>query len=244
MKQFSVHYSFYINTIIFLLSPYQLIYLKLLFCIIIHELGHILIIMAFKLKIKRLTLYPFGFLLDLDYYKNTILIDLLLYSSGILFNLFFYLIMKEFRSLNLLLIITNLIPLYPLDGYSILSITISIFLPYKKALYLSSIIGLIPLMIVIIFLLHNFDYLFLLNALYLIYLWINTYKSIPDKYQYFLLNRYNYNESYKKKKISIEDDVYSSFYKYRSIYFIFNNKIIDENELLALKFNPIRNKIK
>ena len=237
MMKFKIHLSFIITSVIFLLSPYQLFYIKLLFAIIIHELGHIIIIKLFKLKIKSLTLYSFGFIMDIEYYKKTFIKELLIYIFGILFNVIFYLISDTFKEPNLTLILANLIPLYPLDGYHIINILLDGILPYKKAMYVSSIIGLISIIIIACFMIFNFDLLFLSTVIYLMYIWYIGYKRIPESYNNFLINRYTKKEQYKLMKIDIEKDVLDSFYKYRSIYCIYNNKRIDENELLTLKYN-------
>jgi stage IV sporulation protein FB len=220
-----------------LLCPYQIFYLKLLIAIFIHELGHIFIAIIFRLKIKSLTLYAFGFIMEFDNYKKIFIKELLLYTFGILFNIVFYFISNRFKHANLMLILINLAPIYPLDGYNILSNIISTIIPYKKSLYITSILGFIPIGILTYFMIIKFDLLSLLTVLYTLFLWYANYKTIPERYNNFLINRFTKKEKYKLKKVNIEKDVLDSFYKYKSIYCVYDNKRIDENELIALKYN-------
>jgi hypothetical protein len=83
----------------------------------------------------------------------------------------------------------------------------------------------------------KFDLLSLLTVLYTLFLWYANYKTIPERYNNFLINRFTKKEKYKLKKVNIEKDVLDSFYKYKSIYCVYDNKRIDENELIALKYN-------
>lgn len=237
MKKFKIDISFVFTSIVFLLSYYQSEYLKLLVCIFFHEIGHIIIIYIFKINIKNIRLYSFGFILELDYYKKFPIKDLMIYTFGILFNLILYIFIDSFRKINLTLILVNLIPFYPMDGYNILNIILSLLMPYKIALYVSSYISLIVLIILSAIMLKSLDILLLILIIYLFILWLNNHKSIKENYNNYLITRYLRKESYKTKKVRLSYLLLDSFYKYRSIYCEYQNKRIEENELIELKYN-------
>ena len=102
--------------------------LQLLTAVVIHELGHILMIYALRLQVKKIRLEPTGFRIEYCGFSS-IIKELLIAAAGSSFGLIFYLISKgvfgktEFcAELSLLYSLFNLLPAYPLDGGRIISL--------------------------------------------------------------------------------------------------------------------------
>lgn len=124
-----INYSFIFLLIFSLYTGYFKQLSLFVLCLLIHELGHILFIILFNVKIKKFNLSFYGGILELDnnQYNNLEKYKkVLIYLGGILFNFIFYLIFKKysFSNYHLILLIFNLLPIYPLDGYNILRILI------------------------------------------------------------------------------------------------------------------------
>ena len=167
--------------------------------IIIHETGHLIILKTFKVLVTKLTIYPFGGLIKTDKLINFSPLKELLISIGgiinqlILYIFFFYLYKYNlintytynlFLSINTSLILFNIIPIYPLDGYIILNSIFNITIPYLKSNIISLIISIITL---IIFILYSYNYkinsIFVISfLLYKLYNYLKDYKYIHNKF--------------------------------------------------------------
>ncbi|MDE7161854.1 MAG: hypothetical protein K2N65_03735, partial [Anaeroplasmataceae bacterium] len=177
MKKFKIDFSFLILLGIIALSPKQFILLKLLFCLFIHEIGHLFFVFIFHYKIENLKLSLFGFFLKLSPTKRECIKDVFLYAGGILMNALCILIIPDasIRKISLLLILFNSLPIYPLDGFNVIHSILSYFFPYKLVLksmgLLSVILSIGTLLICIVcrvdvFIICNSVYLFLLSLIY------------------------------------------------------------------------------
>lgn len=229
-------YIFYIILILSGYINYLIIYLFIMF---FHELGHIITIRIFKYKIKEIVILPSGGIIKTNISININSIKQFIISiSGILFQLILFLIIKDngsylytiFYKLNISIIIFNIIPLYPLDGYKILLSVIEYFYKYKIIIYISYIISIIFLIIMFISTknLFIFIFLYILNIKYI----------LNHKYYYnkFILERYLYNINHKRIKVvgSIND-----FYKCFDNTMIINKNIIREREILTNTYKSI-----
>ena len=201
--------------------------------IIIHESGHIIFLKYFQVPITKLTIYPFGGLIKTNKLINFSPIKELLISIGGLLNqlilyLIFYFLYKHnlintytynlFLSINTSLILFNIIPIYPLDGYIILNSIFNIYIPYLKSNVLSLIISIITL---IIFILYSYNYkinsIFVISfLLYKLYNYLKDYKYIHNK---FILERSMYDIPYNK---IIYLNTYSPYYLKLNKYYYFN----------------------
>lgn len=202
-----------------------------------HDLGHILIMIKYKIRINKITIFPFGSIIDTNIkYNEKSYIKFLIAFGGVIFQLFLYFIFyylfrlgiifridyQIFMRYNLMIILFNLLPIIPLDGSKILESILELFIPYKIVLYFEVFISLIfvsvlffksflslDLIIITIFLLYKtYEYLFNIKYIY--------YKFRLERY----LNRINY------KKI-----------KYiKNINFLYKNRLNFINNLIEYKF--------
>lgn len=180
-----INYSFYALVILSLYIGY-IDQLFIMCCsLIIHEIGHLIFIKLFKVKIKGFSLSIFGGSLNIDktdFNKINNTKKILIYSSGVLLNLFFYLIFKDniFGKCNIVLFVFNLLPIYPLDGYNIIKLFINDTMLNNLVI--------ISLVILLIFAIYNNSLGLLFIILTLIYKNIIYYK---EKDKIYLLNLVN-----------------------------------------------------
>ena len=219
--------------------------LIIIIIVLFHELGHILFLKIFRIKIKKIIIYPFGGITyvdkDINYPINK---ELLISCGGILFQIILFIIIyflpiniltKDiFYKYNIIIILFNILPIMPLDGSIILNSIFNKYLSFKKSYYLKIIISIIFLIILIQF--NNYyslnNYLILVFLMFKIYEGIINYKYINNK---FLLERFLNNYCFKKihnntKKI---DDLKLETYHY----FKDKDRIISEKKLLSKLFD-------
>lgn len=214
------------------------------FLIIVHELGHVLMAMIQKIKVKSIYLYPLGGVTKLDMPLNTKpLKELLILINGPLFQcIAYYLLMKILPNEKDLIIqyhrnilYFNLLPIYPLDGGKILKLFLEIILPYQLSLkrtiqisYLTTGILFIQCPVKKI----N-TYIMLIFLLSLIK---KEEKKINIIYQKFLLERVNNHYNFRKSKI-ISDN--KSFYRNKKHIIKDGEKYYLEKEYLEKKYHKI-----
>ena len=122
-----IDYSFLLFIILLLyISEFKIIII-VTFSLMVHEIFHLIVYKYFKKKKKEeskilLSISIFGGLASLDYKSFTRKERIILFSSGVFGNLILLLCFYKdnyFLIYNLILIVFNLIPIYPLDGYNI-----------------------------------------------------------------------------------------------------------------------------
>ena len=207
---FNIHLSTYFLVLSFLLTGLIKNIILIYFIVIFHELGHIFIIKILGYKIVKVDIYPSGGLTTINKKINTkILHDLLIASFGIIFQiilyLIFYLLFKMswiregtyllFQTYNTTILIFNLLPIIPLDGYQFLRCVWELIFPYKKAFLISAIISIIFILFFI-----TFNQIFSLNnyliVTFLIYKMVTEFKNFKYQNYRFQLERALYNFKY------------------------------------------------
>ena len=150
----------------------------IIFILFFHDVGHIFIIKILKYKINKIEIYPFGGIIKTNIGLNSKSRDIFLISiAGIIMQLVLFLISyilfklgfisllsyNIFNKYNLLILLFNLLPIYPLDGSKMLSSLLEYFLSFKLTILLSYLISLIFIVILIFYnyiysLNNNFEY--------------------------------------------------------------------------------------
>lgn len=149
-----IHYSLALLGFAFLFTGFYFEILIFFFVIFMHELGHYFVASAFKQKIDHLTFTVLGGILKVEMGPLSRIKQILIYSAGIFVNLLLLFISrflpdsylkKLLFNYNLLLIIFNLLPIYPLDGFQILQVILSFFDSPFKEFRISSVISYLAL---------------------------------------------------------------------------------------------------
>lgn len=179
----------FIFALIFYISGQIKIYGILMASALLHELGHIFFGIVLGLKPKKLEIIPFGFSITFEKYtqtKNKYKQKLLIELAGPLVNLLivllcFFVDVPERENIiyaNILLMLFNLIPIYPLDGGRILYEIIYILRDSKTALEIVNItsnIGIIVLTMLSSILILYYKNLAIICVI--LYLWFIVHKQ-------------------------------------------------------------------
>lgn len=247
---FNIHFSTYILILSFLFTGLIKNIILIYLIVIFHELGHILIIKLLGYKILRVDIYPSGGVTKIDKKINTkISHDLLIASFGVFFQILLYLIFyflysfsfirsstyELFLTYNTTILIFNLLPIIPLDGYQFLRCIWEILFPFKKAFKISFVISLVSVLLFVtynqIFSLNNY-----LIVSFLIYKIIYEYRNFKYQNTRFQLERYLNDFPYSKikneKKVDLallKKDTYHYFKK--------DNTYVSEKKILEKKYS-------
>lgn len=204
--------------------------------ILVHELGHILVAILFKWKIEKIVILPFGAITIFNEKINRPLKQELLISlAGVTFQTIFYLILctlkikEEIFVIHYAILIFNLLPVYPLDGFKIFNILLNYILSFKKSHIISLIVSFIFILISLSVLKENLIF-FLILILFFIR---NIEEIFKHKYIFnkFLLERYLYNIKFYKIK-TIKGKKIEKMQRDKYHFFIINKKIYQEKEIL------------
>lgn len=202
--------------------------------ILVHEIGHITCAYILKWNIEKIVILPFGAITIFNEKINKPLKEeFLIAIAGITYQSLFYLfltffnIKEEVFVIHYFILIFNLLPIYPLDGFKILNIVFNYLFSFKLSHIISLIISFISLIISLITLKENLMLLLIL----VLYIEKNIKEVYNHKYLFnkFILERYLYNFKYKKIKIinnirKMQRDKYH--------YIKINKKLYDEKYIL------------
>lgn len=191
----------------------------------------------YKIKINKITVFPFGSIIDTSMkYNEKSYIKLLIALAGIIFQLILYLIFyfflnfgiislidyQIFLKYNLLIILFNILPIVPLDGSKILESILEIFIAYKVALYFEVLISFIFISILFFYSVFSFDLIIIIS--FLLYKGYEFLFNIKYIYYKFRLERYLNKTSYKKVK------------HIKNINYIYKNRLNFINNKIEYKF--------
>lgn len=233
---FKIHPLFYLTAFICVITANFKNFIIFSSIIIVHELGHIIGAIIFKWKIDRVILLPFGgitiFQENID---KSLKEEFIIAILGPLLQLVFYFLYSGnsiFNQYNLIILLFNLLPIYPLDGSKIVNILFNEFIAFKRSHILTIITSFITLLVVILSIKYN-----LLLYLILLFIVLEIIKEI-NKHNYyfnrFLLERYLYNNEYSKNKII---DNIKKMKKQTKHIFKINNKYFTEREIIRNLFD-------
>lgn len=245
------HYTYLFIAFSFIITGHVKDLLVFTSIIIFHELGHYLMARINKVKVKKITIYPFGGITTLDTLINiNINRELLIAMGGILSQsiymiiiiiLYKYGFVREYiynlyTRYNNSILYFNLLPIVSLDGFKILNLTLSKIFPFDISNKLSLGISFITLILILIVNYYTFNYTLLLVLSVLIINIVNYYKDLNYIFNKFLVERYLYNLSYSKEKII--NNKKKMYKDYRHI-FKNGNKYLTEKKYLYDKYNKL-----
>lgn len=194
-------------------------------------------------KIENIEILPFGANIKTNMILNSKSNDIFLVSvAGVCFQVILYLVFSVFYSFNLvslnfyniflkyntILILFNMLPIYPLDGNKILFSFMECVLSYKKSLFLSNLISLFSLIVLFyinyLFRLDNYPIIIFIFCKLLLY--IKEYNFVFNK---FLVERKVFDLKYRRvKNIKNVSNIYKN--KYNFINGVSEKKILFKNK--------------
>ncbi len=226
--------------VIFLICSYFIYGNKILVALIIsflfHEIGHIVVILALRVKIIDISLNIFGGKLNIEGVNRCPIDDILIYISGPIINLILFLFGMFIKNSSLIivnkyLLIFNLLPCMPLDGFYIMLNLNAILLPFYKAYSISLIISLF-ISIGILFLGIFFNIYMVILGFYFLYITIYSLKN-KSMYHEILVERMSKTGiKLKNKEIKSQINIKKIIYKGKKSYFILNDKVYTDEFFL------------
>ncbi len=231
-KKIEIHFSSYLWLIFLLFTGQISFFINMFIILVAHELGHIIIIRLLNRKIYKIVIFPLGGVIDFEIDKNADLKEeFLIFLGGLLVNILicFLPLSEEIKIFNFSMLIFNALPIIPLDGGRILENLISRFFSFINTLKIMSIFSItvsISIYLYFLFITRNFTYFALLC--YLLLEIVNYYSKINKRFNYFILNKYLYNNDRLKRRKVKNSNIPKNFYKG------YNNYQNDKNEKYLL----------
>ena len=188
---FKINLFTYIFLILSMLSGYFREMFIVFIILIVHELGHFFLMKLMNIEVSSITIYPYGGMIKSNMLINTnslkvILISLAGMINQLLLWIIIYIFFKVgfiniyyydiFLKYNLYIILFNLIPIYPLDGFKILNSFLELFISFKNSINLSFFINVVCLLLFLIYL-----YIYKVsNYVIVIFLFVNLINYIKE----------------------------------------------------------------
>lgn len=174
----NIHYSFLFLIIVGLFANLLKEIIIFSFIILLHEASHAIMGLIFKKKIKRITITMIGGIIEISDNFTSFLKEFIINISGILMNFIILLLSLLIKNtyykelifnFNLLMILINILPIYPLDGYRLLSDVIYYYDESYKALKKIVLISIISLILFIIYAIINKSLGLIMIAIFLVF---------------------------------------------------------------------------
>lgn len=207
--------------------------------IIVHEMGHVIFGVLFGWKIDKIVILPFGGLTVFNTLINTSLFSQFVVAvMGPVFQITFYFIFSffchsnRFHFFNCILLIFNLIPIFPLDGAKVLNVFFNLVFPFKFSHLFSLFVSFI--LIIVLFFLIDFNLFFYLSLCFLFFSGVRElflHKAIFNK---FLFERYVYDFNF-KRVIKVRSVRFMRVWC-RHLFYV-DNSFISEKKMLSKRFD-------
>ncbi|GGK16004.1 stage IV sporulation protein FB [Caldalkalibacillus thermarum] len=206
MSKVAVHPVFYVLILFALLHGFIYDLLLLFMIVIIHELGHVCTALSLGWRLKKVELLPFGGVVEVEEHGNkSPREECWVIVAGPLTNVIMIIVAWLFLKLelwspafsyvfieyNLVILIFNLLPMWPLDGGKLLQLGFSLVLPYKKAIQHSLLVSGGCFVFYVLGVIFFFPYYFSLWVM-AVFLFISQWmewKQAPYQFMRFLLER-------------------------------------------------------
>lgn len=197
---FKIHPFYYLCFIICSFTGHLKDYLLFSLIIIVHELGHITLSLFFKWNIEKVILLPFGGITIFNEDINRPLKEeglILIFGplTQIVFSLFLDDKCTYYSSVILLF---NLLPIYPLDGSKFVNLFLNKFISFKKSHIVTIYISFITILFVIYK--SSFNLILILTMIFIFFKVMEEYKNHSMIFNRFLYERYRKNYGFKKIK--------------------------------------------
>lgn len=233
LRNFYSYFTFHPTLIVFVLISFltgTFVQLFIILCIVtVHELGHFFAAKYFNWRIDSIMLWAFGGVMKTDEYSTRPLKEEFIVTiSGPLQHGVIFLIVKILLPLfsvpdaliadilyfNLVILLFNLLPIYPLDGGKFSLIFLSFLLPYRQAYRLMLILSFVTCSVIIVGQLLLFPFTFTATLLF-VFLIVEINKFWRN--EYFTFIRFLLSRLYERPH----------FKKIKHIYATKNDRLID-----------------
>lgn len=206
MSNFQIHPLSLLTFLFAFISGYIYEVLLLFTVVIIHELGHAFSAKAFGWRVVKISLLPIGGVAVVEEHgnkpfgeevlviiagplMNVVMIGCayLCYALGVWSPSFTHL----FIDYNVMILLFNLLPIYPLDGGKLWQALLSLLFPYKRAIsfsLISSALGLVLYLYVIAACFSSYILLWMIG-IFLIFSLVIYLRQSPYQFMRFLLDR-------------------------------------------------------
>ena len=206
--------------------------------IIVHEFGHLLMALLLNWRVEKVLLLPFGGVTIFNEDLNRPMIEefLILICGPILQMIFVYFFKNNITLINYsnILLLFNLLPIYPLDGSKLLNLFLNIFLSFKRSHLLTIYFSFV--VILFVFIKYDYSLLLLLILLFVFLKTIDDLKNHNNIFNRFLLERYYKNFNFKKCKVIKSDDLKKMKRDYRHVFFN-DGMYVTEKKMLKKRFD-------
>ncbi|WP_112181485.1 site-2 protease family protein [Paraliobacillus zengyii] len=257
----SIHPTLWFSIIASILTG-TLVEMMLIFSIVlIHELGHYLAAVHYGWKVRRIMLWMFGGVMETDeHVSKPLREECIITLAGPFQHVIIFILLISVQQLgwlnpsllalgfqyNTTILLFNLLPIWPLDGGKLAFITLSTFLPFRKAHAYTIVSSILFISIILIVLLTSFSFILSTVLLFTFILWENRLEWKQRFYVFmrFLLKRFETEQVTKKvfPLVVTSDmrliDVFSKFHRqYRHDIFIKDDwHVMDEATCLHIYF--------
>lgn len=214
---------------IFVAAYFDVLYLYLVTLVIVcfHEYCHFLMAKYFHFEIGKIRILPFGVFMELCDFgvrridQEAVVILAGLCSHAILFLLFrFFGLGDIYFSINRVVFLFNLLPIYPLDGSKLLLLFFCIFMDYKEAIKLQIKVSFLVLSLLVILF---FD---VSGIVVFGYLFICCFNYVKE-YRYIVLRLY-LNRSIANRSSLKKLNRNYCFYRFYHNYYLTKDGFVDE----------------
>ena len=235
---FKIHPFYYFFALISVLTCNFRNFILFSIIIIVHEFGHLFIALFLNWRVEEVLLLPFGGVTIFNEDLNRPMIEeaLILICGPLLQIIFVYF----FRNNNILvnysniLLLFNLLPIYPLDGSKLLNLFLNLFLSFKS----SHILTIYFSFIFIFFILIKYDFSLMLILIFLLVFLkvVDEFKNHNNIFNRFLLERYIKNFNFKKCKVIRSNNLDKMKRDFKHV-FLDDGVYITEKKMLKKRFD-------
>lgn len=235
---FKIHPFYYFFALISAFTGNFKNFLLFSIIIVVHEFGHFLMALLLKWKVEKVLILPFGGVTIFNEDLNRPMFEeFLILICGPLLQLVFVFIFSDNNKLvsySNIILLFNLLPIFPLDGSKFLNLFLNLFLSFKKShlytIYFSFIV------ILLVFFKYDFSLMLLLILLFIFFKVVDEYENHNLIFNRFLLERYYKNFNFKKSRIIKSDNFNKMKRDYKHI-FLDKGVYVTEKEMLKKRFD-------
>lgn len=226
---FKINVFTYIFLILSMLAGYFRDMFIVFMILIVHELGHFFLMKLMGIRVSSITIYPYGGMIKSNMLINTNSLKVIVISlGGVINQLFLWILVYIFFKMgfinsyyydiffkyNLYIVLFNMLPIYPLDGFKILNSFFELFMSFRKSIYLSFFINLFCLIIFLIYL-YFYKVSNYVIVIFLIVSLVNNVREIKYIMNKFYVERIIYDLKYKGiVSVKSKDSMFKNRFNY------------------------------